>query len=112
MSWSGNLHRLSRRVLDFCKARIDPGDAKSTLFHRMCALAYNCVAGNYDVDAYDIDLVEQNLYVGEIYPATLYIFHHGNMSLEQGRPAQARRMIHKLEEISETYENDFARTIK
>ncbi|MDJ0803422.1 MAG: adenylate/guanylate cyclase domain-containing protein [Desulfobacterales bacterium] len=112
ISWSGNSHRLSRRILDFCRIRIDPKDTKSKLFHRMCALAYNCVAGNYPVGDYDSDLIEQNLYVGEIYPSVLYIFHHGNRSLEQGRRWQAQRMIDKLAEITEIYKNDFSKTIE
>ncbi len=112
ISWSGNSFRLSRRILDFCRVRINPTDIKSRLFHRMCALAYNCVAGDYPVGDYDSDLIEQNLYVGEIYPSVLYIFHHGNRSLEQGRRLQAQRMIDKLADIAATYGNDFSKTVE
>ncbi len=112
ISWSGNSLRLSRRILDFCRVRINPTDVKSRLFHRMCALAYNCVAGNYPVADYDSELIEQNLYRGEIYPAVLYIFHHGNRSLEQGRRAQAQHMIDKLADIAATYGNEFSKTVE
>ena len=112
ISWSGNSLRLSRRILDFCRVRINPTDIKSRLFHRMCALAYNCVAGNYPVADYDSDLIEQNLYLGEIYPSVLYIFHHGNRSLEQGRRSQAQRMIDQLADIAATYGNAFSKTVE
>jgi class 3 adenylate cyclase len=112
ISWSGISHLLSRKILEFCHCRINKDDIKSLLFNKMCELAYNCVAGNYEVDSYDSNLIDQNLYIGEIYPAVLYIFHHGNRSVEEGNREKAQQMIDKLYEISGNYENDFSKTIK
>jgi len=111
-SWAGIFFGLSRKTLEFCEKRIHKDDIKSMLFYKMCALALNCVASNYEVDYYNDDLVNQNLNIGEIYPSVLYIFHQGNMNIDRGCLNDARRMVEKLSEIADVYENDFSRTIE
>ena len=111
-SWAGIFFGLSRKTLEFCEKRIHEDDIKSMLFYKMCALALNCVASNYEVDYYNDDLVTQNLNTGEIYPSVLYIFHQGNMNIDRGCLNDAQRMVEKLSEIADVYENDFSRTIK
>ena len=112
ISWAGVLFKLCKKILHFCRSRLTPGDYRSALFYRMCVLAYNCVAADARVDPYDRQLVDQNLKVGEIYPAVLYIFHHGHRHLAAGRLEDTRRMIDSLCEIADGYDNDFARTVK
>lgn len=111
ISWAGISFRLSRKILEFCKIRVHQDDIKSMLFYKMCELAYNCVASNYEVECWDGHLIDQNLRIGEIYPSVLYCFHHGNKFLETGRYKDVQRMIAKLSEISDVYDNDFSRTV-
>jgi class 3 adenylate cyclase/tetratricopeptide (TPR) repeat protein len=111
ISWAGMGFRLSRKILDFCRARLKETDSKSVLFFRMCELACNCVASGIRIEPYDQTLVDQNLKIGEIYPAVLYIFHHGHRHLTAGRLQDAQDMRERLEGIVDEYDNDFARTV-
>ncbi len=108
-SWTGISFRLSRKILEVCKDKIDKNGVKS-LHYEFAALLHNCLSGDWDiVKEYDDNLVNQNLSIGVLFYPAFYSFWNCIYSFERGCFKEAQRMIDKLSEIADVYEHDWSR---
>ena len=72
-SWTGISFRLSGKVLEFAKDKINKNDLKSALYYEQVALVHNLVTGNWGIiQEYDAYLVNQNLSAGETFYSRIY----------------------------------------
>jgi tetratricopeptide (TPR) repeat protein len=110
-SWPGISFRLSRKILVFCKDKVNKNDAKSVIYYEFAELLYHFLMGDWDkVKEYDDSLVNQSLLTGEVFFSSIYVGFHGEIYCEQGCFHSAQRMVDKLSEIADVYENDYSRT--
>jgi hypothetical protein len=73
-------------------------------------LLYNFFAGNWkDIKAYDENLIEPNLRIGEYWHVSTYIDVHGHIQVEKGAFREVERLIDKLSEIWAAYADENAR---
>ncbi len=112
-SFSGTSFRLSRRILEFIRRRIDRKDSRSYIIFHFFELLHQFLAGHWRViRPMDEDLLEDNLKMGEIFWASMPLHWHGLRYLYQGAPDAAQQVVHRLEEISDAYENEMALLLK
>ncbi|HWR67869.1 MAG TPA: AAA family ATPase [Desulfomonilia bacterium] len=112
-SYTGISFSLSRRVLDFAEEKIDMGNLKSVMILKNCEIIHNGFSGEWaKQSAIDTDLTDRNLGIGEIYHVTAYICWHGLLYAAQGNFKASQDIVKRLSDISETYDNDFARLMK
>jgi len=109
-SYSGISFRWSRRILEFCKNKVDNNDASEVLTYELYVLGHNFLAGEWSaVREYDDDLVNQNLGIGEFFHLTSYVTFSALISIDRGCLDDAQKMIDKLFEIGDSYDYDFAK---
>ena len=112
-SWTGLSFLLSKKLLKFIEGKVDVNDAKSVLYYENYAVIHNVMSGNWDkIKEFNEDLVNQNLGTGEIFCASCYLIFHGVMYMEKGHYSAARKIVDKLSEIADVYENDTAKSFK
>ena len=112
-SWPGISFTLSRKVLDSVKDKIDKNDFKSVLYHRCSEFIHNWLIGDWAVEeAFDDHLIDLNTGRGEFFFTSVYIFWFCHLHIERGYFEGAQRMVEKLTEIADTYENDFPKSGK
>ena len=111
-SWTGISFRLSRKVLEFCKNKINEDDVKSKLMYNHWATTHNWLAGNWGEVYYDDNLVNQNLSAGELFNSLSYAYTNATISSEKGRFNEAKKIIDGQSEIVDDYDYDFARVQK
>jgi serine/threonine protein kinase/tetratricopeptide (TPR) repeat protein len=101
--------RVSRKVLEFIKDKIDEKDAKSLLYYKLPEVLLNSFSGNWDsIGDYDDALVNQNVRSGEFFYTTGYVLTHGWSKIPQGKFEICQKLAQKLHEIADVYENDNA----
>ncbi|MCK4825259.1 AAA family ATPase, partial [bacterium] len=110
-SLSGISFRLSRKILEFSKNKINKNDVKSLLAYDFAEVGYNLLTGNWGADCYDEKLMNQGLNIGELFIITTCHVWHGQISIERGNP-DAQRIVDKLSEIADVYDNDYAKELK
>ncbi len=109
-SHAGISFKLSKKILEFSKGKINKNDVKSLIQYDLSAGLHNLLSGDWVEDYYDNNLVNQGLSIGEVYnTSTLHVF-HGQISLERGSP-DAQWIVDKLSEIADVYDNDYAKEI-
>jgi tetratricopeptide (TPR) repeat protein len=64
-----------------------------------------CLEEDRDLD----DIFRTALHMGDFWPATIYCVYSGMISTELGQYQRVSDLIHKLEEISESFDNSHAR---
>jgi tetratricopeptide (TPR) repeat protein len=112
-SFTGISFRLSRKILDLVKDKIDKNDIKSFTIYDFSETLHNYFEGNWNViKEYDEDLVERNLSIGETYWASQHIFWHVLPKIYQGYPEVPKLLMNKLNEIFKVYENDLSILLK
>ena len=108
-SWTGISFRLSGKILEVCKNKIDKIGVKS-LHYEFAELLHNCLSGDWDIiKEYDDYLVDQNLSIGILFYPAFYSYWNCIFSFERGRFKDALRMINRLSEIADVYEHDWSR---
>ena len=108
-AFTGVSFRLSRKILDLVKDRVDENDIKSFTIHDFSETLHNYLEGNWKaINKYDDDLVNRNLSIGEIYFASLHLFWHGLPNIYQGSLHMAESIVNRLNDIYEVYENDLS----
>lgn len=113
LSFTGISFRLSRKVLNFSKDRLNKDDIKVILFYEMVSLIHEYYKGEWhNALPFDDKLADNNLGVGEIFVTSNYLIYHGQINTDRGRFAEAKAMADKLSEIASTYENDIAKVYK
>jgi tetratricopeptide (TPR) repeat protein len=111
--FTGISFRLSRKILDFVKEKIDKKDERHLIAYDLLEMQHNYFRGNWDrIGTHDDDLVKKNLNVGEIWFATQHYFWHGCPKTYQGRMDITEVLVNKLENIYEIYENDLSLLLK
>lgn len=110
-SYGGISFRISRKVLQFIKDKIDKNDVKSMLYFKLPNTLLNTFSGNWDlIEEYDENLVDQNIRIGELFYATSYVLIHGYSKITRGHLNSSLDLAQRLYEISDAYENDNARS--
>jgi tetratricopeptide (TPR) repeat protein len=112
-SFTGFSLRIGRRILDYAKPRLAPDDAKQWIVYDLMDTQHHFLKGEWDeISECNEDLVNRNLKIGEIFYASQHYYWHGLPKIHQGDFDTARRMVAKLSEIAEAYENDIYRLLK
>jgi tetratricopeptide (TPR) repeat protein len=112
-SFSGLSFRLSRKILDSIKGKINKDDEKQLILYDLLETVHNYCKGNWEtIREYDDDLVKNNLSIGEIWVASQHFYWHGYPRLFQGYFDITKLIVNKLNEIGEVYENDFSLLLK
>ena len=109
--FSGLSFPIARRLLDYAKSHLRPGDAKAFLTYRFWELAMDTLWGRWRSElGYDADAVDRNIRDGDLFTAPGLVFWGGLLVTEQGRFPETRVFVDKLGEIGDVYENDYARS--
>ncbi len=112
-SYTGISFSLSRKVLDFVKDKIDMTDVRSGLSYKFYRSVLSCMSGDWPEEIeYDMDLMDQNLGIGEVFSTTSYICWNNLMYSARGDFHAAQGLVQKAYDIGETYENDYAKSMK
>jgi class 3 adenylate cyclase/tetratricopeptide (TPR) repeat protein len=112
-SFSGISFRLSRKILDFAGKSVYADKGKMFIAHDLCETIHDYMQGNWkSISAYDDDLADKNLSIGEVYWASQHYHWHGWPQLYQGHLDIAELLVQKLTEIHEVYENDLCIMLK
>lgn len=109
-AWSGFSFKLSRKILDFVKDKINREDIRTLMYVEIAELFPDYYTGNWGKE-YDENLMGKSLKYGEILHASAYLSFHGQIKVEQGMIAEARMLSDKLSEIGNTFEHDFPRVL-
>jgi class 3 adenylate cyclase/tetratricopeptide (TPR) repeat protein len=112
-SFTGISFKISSKILDLVRNRIEKNDIKSFTIYDFSETLHNFLEGNWkEIKAYDDDLVNQNLDIGEIYWASQHIFWHGNPIIYQGDLSTAELFVERLNNVFEVYENELSMLLK
>jgi class 3 adenylate cyclase/tetratricopeptide (TPR) repeat protein len=112
-SFSGISFRLSRKILDFVKNKIEKDDIKSLAIYDFSETLHNFLGGNWkSIKAYDQNLIDKNIDIGEIYWASQLLFWHGCPTIYQGQLNIQKQLVNQLEKIYEVFENDLSLLLK
>jgi len=105
-SWPGISFRLSRRMLDFARDKLDDQDLVSLIYYGHSELMHHVCVGGWDmISEYDDDLVDRTLGLGEIFVPSCYVIWHAIKDVFCGCFLEARRKGEKADEIADIYEN-------
>src|SRR5208283_2402940 len=112
-SYSGLSFKLSRKVIEFIRDKLVITDVKSVLIFKASELFLNLASGNWPENTeYDRDLLDRNLEIGEFFYTTSYIAWNTYYHTARGEFDAAKSAIQKLSDITESYDNDFAKQVK
>jgi tetratricopeptide (TPR) repeat protein len=112
-SFTGISFRLSRKILNLVKDRVDKQNVKPFIIYEFLETLHNYFEGNWKaIKEYDDDLVNKNLSIGEVYFASQHFYWHGCPKIYQGHLDIPKLLVNKLFEIGELYENDLSILLK
>jgi serine/threonine protein kinase/tetratricopeptide (TPR) repeat protein len=111
--YSGISLKISRKILERAKEKIDPEDKKALLYYRLSKLMHYLVAGDWgEIEAYDPELVNQGLKIGELWATTTYCLFYGWVKAVTGNYDDSQSIADKVLETSNTYEDDFSKSAR
>jgi tetratricopeptide (TPR) repeat protein len=109
-SFGGISFKLSRKILDVIRDKVEKGDIRDYTIFELCETFYNFLKGNWEeLRDYDDDLVDRNCKIGEIWDASTHLYWHGLGNIWQGSFDKAKSVIDKLNELFEVYQNDLSK---
>ena len=109
-SFSGISFRLSRKILDVIRDKVEKGDVRDYTIYELCETLHNFLEGNWkELKDYDDDLVDRNCKIGEIWDASQHLYWHALGNIWQGSFDKAKSIIDKLNELFEVYQNDLSK---
>jgi hypothetical protein len=109
-SYSGISFRLSRKILDYVKDKVDQNNPKSVVYYKTGDVLEKAFSGDWEgMEEFDEGIVDRGIRMGELFYTSSYILIFRNKYIEQGRFKDCEKLIGKLDEIAEVYENDNAR---
>lgn len=112
-SFTGLCLGIGRKILDYAKPKLAPDDAKQWIIYDLMDTQHHFLSGQWkEITAYNKDLVNKNLKIGEMFYASHHYYWHGLPIIYQGHFDAARSIVIKLSEIAEAYENDIFRLLK
>ncbi len=104
---------VGKKALDFAKDKIDMNDEKSVLIYKVNDSFLSFISGDWlDKNECDHNLINWNLRMGEFFGSTLYIWWNNILYIPQGNFSTSQWAVQKLSDISETYDNDFTKSLK
>jgi len=100
--YTGISFKLSRRILNYVKGRVRKDDVRDFIIYELLETIHNYLEGNWQaIKAYDDELVNRSLSLGEIYDASLHLFWHGLPTIYRGYFDIAESIIGRMNDISE-----------
>ena len=112
-SWTGLSFALSRKIFEFVKGKINIRDVKLVFFHKFLESILNTASGNWpEKIEFDNHLMDQNLKIGEFLSTSCYSAWNALLCIARGDFIEAQSAYQKLSEISDVYNNDFAKAHK
>jgi tetratricopeptide (TPR) repeat protein len=112
-SFSGLSFSIGKRILDYAKPRLASDEAKQLIVYDFLHTQHLFLVGQWnEIAECDGDLVNRILRAGEMWAAVQDYFWHGLSKIYQGHFDSARRIVTKMTEIAESYENDIYRLFK
>jgi class 3 adenylate cyclase/predicted Ser/Thr protein kinase/tetratricopeptide (TPR) repeat protein len=106
-SLTGISFAISKKILDYAGNHLKEHDIRTTIMYKWMRLIHDSYSGAWDKDfKYDLDLVDRNLDIGEIYNAGGYTMGSGLFEIERGNFSVVQICIDKLDEMGNVYEND------
>ncbi len=113
LSYPGLSFRLSKKVLDVIKGMADTNNFKFRIHYKMIATLYGLMAGDWNItEDFEDNLVTLSLNIDEIFNTSVYIIYQGVINIDKGCFHNAQKMVDKLNEIADVYENEFSRLHK
>jgi len=108
-SWSGISEKLSRKILEFVKDKIDMNNPKSVLYYKVALLNYNCMFGDrkYNVEL-DEELIKRNITNGEFMLLMSYFYWLSELYISNGDFEKAFIIENKIPALYNDYNNIFA----
>jgi class 3 adenylate cyclase len=107
---AGILFNMSRKILEFVKDKIDQTEVRSRLYYKVPKALLLTFTGDWkNLEDFDDELVEQSVRIGELFFSSVYILIQGYAKIEQGNFKESRRIVEILDDIADTYENEFSR---
>jgi serine/threonine protein kinase/tetratricopeptide (TPR) repeat protein len=108
-SYSGISFAVSRKIQKYAEDKVDQNNPKAVMYDRVADSLIKSFSGDWDnLPAYDKNLVERCIKVGEFFYPVSLMFMLGLPSIAQGDEAKAQELIEDAHEISVALENDFA----
>lgn len=112
-TFSGISFKLSRKILDSAKHKVQENDPKRSIVYEYLELILYSLEGNWKkIGDWVDDLANKNLRIGEIFSAVQYLYWYGLLNIYRGSSDVAKSMVKELNEIVEVYDNDFAQILK
>jgi tetratricopeptide (TPR) repeat protein len=112
-AYSGISFRLSQKILDTIKTRVDKNDVVNYTMYEVCETVHHFLGGNWKaLKDYDDELVERNCRIGEIYDASQYLYWHALGNICQGSFDKARAIVNRLHDLFEVYVNGLSEVFK
>jgi class 3 adenylate cyclase/tetratricopeptide (TPR) repeat protein len=104
---------ISKRILDYAKPRLNPDEPKQWISYDLLNTIHLVQKGQWnEITECNEDLIVKNLRIGEMWYASQQYYWHGLPVIFQGHFDAAERMINKLNEIAETYDNNISHCLK
>lgn len=112
-AYTGLSFTLSRKILTSAQNLFQKDDVKVRIIYDFLQTMHHYLEGYWDkIAAYDAELVNNALDIGEIYFASQYLYYHGCLELYKGAIDRAKEIVLKLTDITEIYEYDFSLLLK
>ncbi|MHC4105309.1 MAG: hypothetical protein ACYSR9_10245, partial [Planctomycetota bacterium] len=112
-SFTGISFKLSRKILDVVRDKIDRDDIKSLIIYDFSETLHHYLQGNWKaIKDHNEDLFDKNMSIGEIYWSSQHLHWHCLPKIYQGHIKIAKLLIKRLNDIYEVYENDFSLLLK
>ncbi len=112
-SFSGISFAVARKILDYARSFILPGDTKTRVKYNLWEALYNGLSGKWDKEPeYDEKIVANFLQEGDLFSASAYNYFNCILVTGRGSFDKAGVLINKLQEIGEVFENNYARGVK
>jgi len=108
-SYSGVSFRLSKKILDILKDKVDEKNFRSLLAYELCSTILYTLSGYKGTEKeYNDDLLEHNLKNGELYQTSIYAAMHSFIKIFRGAYPDAYKLMQKQSEIGNVYEYDLS----
>jgi tetratricopeptide (TPR) repeat protein len=112
-SFSGISFKLSSKILNAARARIDKNNVKLLINYDFLETIHHYFKGSWDtIKECDDDLVDKNLSIGGIYDASQHLYWHALPNIYRGSLDIVRSLLDRLNNIVEVYDNDFSFLLK
>ena len=109
-SFTGISFRLSAKILDFARDKIDTSNARQVITFDLLETTHHALEGNWDrIAPYDETIADRNIEMGEVWLTSQYIYWKGIYTICRGDIDTANKMVDRLMEIGLIYENDLSR---